>query len=102
MILVYATFPNKKSVEQVIKKILRKKLAVCINYWSIDSKYLWMQKIEKAKEWAIMIKTLKKNYRKIEELIKKNHPYQIPAIFSWSLEKVERNYLKWLKKTIKI
>jgi len=101
MIIIYTTFPNKKSAKNLAEKILKIRLAACLNFLPIDSQYLWQGKIEKVKEWAMMIKTLKKNYQKIEKLIKKNHPYQIPAIFSWPIEKVEKKYLKWLKDEIK-
>jgi periplasmic divalent cation tolerance protein len=101
MILIYTTFPNKKSAEKLAEKILKMRLAACLNYWPIDSQYLWKNKIEKAKEWAMIIKTEKKNYQKIEKIIKKDHPYKIPAIFSWPITKGEKNYLKWLKKEIR-
>ncbi len=101
MIIVYTTFPNKKSAEKLAKKILKERLASCLNYWPINSQYWWKKKIEKTREWAMIIKTVKKNYQKIEKIIKENHPYQIPAIFSWLINKVEKNYLKWLKQETK-
>ena len=101
MNIIYTTFPNKKLAEKLADKILKARLAACINYWPINSQYWWKNKIEKAKEWVLIIKTVKKNYQKIEKIIKKNHPYQIPAIFSWSIEKVEKDYLKWFKKEVK-
>lgn len=116
MILVYTIFPNKKSAEMAIEKILKNRLAACINYWPIETQYLWTKtptskgvgaptigvgEIQKAKEWALIIKTIKKNYQKIEQLIKKNNPYETPAILSWPVAKVEKNYLKWLDQEIK-
>ncbi len=101
MIIVYTTFPNKKSAEKLAEKILKSRLAACVNYWPINSQYWWKSKMEKTKEWAMIIKTIKKNYQKIEKLIKKNHPYEIPTIFSWSVEKVEKDYLKWLKREVR-
>lgn len=116
MIIIYTTFPNKKSAEKLIRIILKNKLAVCINYWPINAQYLWSKsptskrvgaptasvgEIEKAKEWALIIKTVKKNYQAIEKLIKKNNPYETPAILSWSVKKVEKKYLKWLKSEIR-
>jgi len=101
MIIIYTTFPNKKLAERIVKQILKCRLAACINIWSIKTQYLWHGRIEKAKEWALMIKTFKKNYQKIEKIIKDNHPYKIPAIFSWPITRGEKNYLKWLKKEIR-
>lgn len=85
----------------MIKIILKNRLAACINYWPIESQYLWHGRIEKAKEWVLIIKTVKKNYQRIEKTIKQNNPYQVPAIFSWPIEKVEKQYWQWLRKEIK-
>ncbi|MFN3301952.1 MAG: divalent-cation tolerance protein CutA [Patescibacteria group bacterium] len=101
IIFIYTTFPNKKSAEKLIEKILKNRLAACLNYWPIFSQYLWNKKIEKSNEWALIIKTVKKNYQKIEKLIKKYHPYEIPAILSWPMTKGEKNYWKWLINEIK-
>lgn len=76
-------------------------MAVCINYWPIEAQYLWKGKIEEAREWALIIKTIEKNYQKIEKIIKATNPYEIPAILSWPVTKVEKNYLRWFKKEIK-
>lgn len=101
MVVIYTTLPTKKSAERVVKIILKNRLAVCINYWPIESQYIWNKKIETAQEWILIIKTINKNYQKIEKMIKNNHPYETPAIFSWSINKVEKNYLRWLEKEIK-
>lgn len=101
MILIYSIFPTKKSTEKTIKMILKNRLAVCINYWPINSQYLWRGGLEKTKEWSLIIKTIKKNYLKIQKIIKRNNPYKTPAILSWPVTKVEKNYLKWLKKEMR-
>lgn len=101
MIIIYTIFPNKKSAEKTIRIILKNRLAACINYWSIKSQYLWHGHVEKTKEWALIIKTTKKNYQKIEKIIKDNNLYKIPALLAWSATKVEKNYLKWLSKEMK-
>jgi len=101
MILIYTTFPNKKTTEKLIKKILKLRLATCINYWPIESQYLWNKKIERAQELILIIKTINKNYQKIEKIIKDEHPYETPTILSWPVAKVEKKYLKWLQNEIK-
>lgn len=101
MILIYTIFPNKKTSEKAISIILKNRLAVCINYWPIEAKYLWQGKIAQAKEWALIIKTVQKNYQKIEKLIKENNSYETPAILSLRVNQVEKKYLKWLEKEIK-
>lgn len=98
MIIIYTTCKNKKEAEKITRILLKQKLVACVNYFPINSLYWWSSKLVKDKEVGMIIKTLEKNYQKIEKLIKKHHSYSIPCIISWKISKVEKKYFNWLKK----
>jgi periplasmic divalent cation tolerance protein len=100
-IIIKTTFGNKKDAEEIAKKIVESKLAECIQLSEIESYYRWNNKIENAHEYKLEIKTLDRNYKKIEELIIKNHKYQIPEIIAHKLNKGSKKYLNWMKSEIK-
>lgn len=100
-IIIKSTFANKKEAEKIAKKIIEEKLAACIQISKIESYYRWNNKIENSNEYKIEIKTLRKNYKKIEELIIKNHKYEIPEIISHKINKGSKKYLNWIKKELK-
>jgi periplasmic divalent cation tolerance protein len=101
MILVYITNPTKKVAEKIAKILLKKMLIACANIFEIESFYWWRRKIEKAKEFLLIGKTIEKNYKKIKQEVEKIHPYEIPCILKMKAEPNER-YLNWLEGEIKI
>ena len=99
MIFVYSTFPNKKEAKEIGERLVRKKLAACVNIFPIESIYHWQKKIVKDKEFAAFIKTRKENFKKIENFILKNHSYTTPCILEIPIGRVTKKFLNWLNKT---
>jgi periplasmic divalent cation tolerance protein len=97
IIFVYVTVPNMKKAKHIAFHLLKERLAACINMFPVDSLYWWENKIEKAKEIVLIIKTRKENWKKIKEEIKKIHPYTIPCIARLDV-KVNKVFGNWLKK----
>jgi periplasmic divalent cation tolerance protein len=99
MIFVYITNPNKKTAHRIGKYLVEQRLCVCVNIFPIESYYWWRGKIEKAKEWVIIGKTLEKKYEKIKKEIKNIHPYKVPCILKIKVS-ANKEYLSWLNKEI--
>lgn len=102
MILIYITCKNRKQAEEIGSYLLKKRLAACINIFpEISSIYRWEGKVEKIKEAVLIVKTIEKNFEKIEAEIKKLHIYTVPSIFSIKVDKVHKEYLGWLEEEIR-
>jgi periplasmic divalent cation tolerance protein len=104
MILVYVDCSSVEEAKKIATSLLKEKLCACTNIIpGVQSLYLWPPKsgkIESANEVILLIKTVKKNYQKIEKQIKKLHSYSVPAIFSIPIETVEKKYRDWMKKEV--
>lgn len=111
MIFIYSTFPTKKEAKEIGEKLIQKKLAACVNIFPIDSIYYWetpkksklstgQEKIVKDKEFVAIIKTQKKNFKKIEKFILENHSYDTPCILEIPIGRVTKKYLNWLNRAI--
>jgi len=96
MIFIYSTFPSKKEAKEIGEKLVKNKLAGCVNIFPIESIYFWQRKIAKDKEFAAVIKTSKKNFKKVESFILKNHSADVPCIMEIPVGRVTKKYLKWL------
>jgi periplasmic divalent cation tolerance protein len=96
MILIYSTFGNKKGTERIGERLVQKKLAACVNIFPISSIYRWQGKIVKDKEFAMIIKTKKTNFRMIERFISENHGYKTPCVIEIPIARAARKYLEWL------
>ncbi len=101
MILIYSTFPDRRSARKVVKLALEKKIAACANLWPIDAIFAWEGKISQEKEWAVLFKTTSANLQQLRQLIIDNHPYSAPAILSWSAKIGHKDYKKWLNNYLK-
>jgi len=100
MRLVITTCPVNKS-QKLIDEILNLKLAACANNIKVDSKFWWKGKINEEKEHLIIFKTREELVEKLFKKIKEMHSYEIPEIVEIKVEKVNDEYLKWLKDATK-
>jgi periplasmic divalent cation tolerance protein len=97
MILVLTTYPDKKKAQTTARKMIKQKLARCINVIKIESShYIWKGKICQGSEFLLVIKTADKNYKKLENFIKKNHPYEMPEIIKLDVSGGLPAYLTWV------
>jgi len=95
-VIIVSTFPNKQSVTNIAKKLVKKKLAACVNITNISSIYAWKGKIENQPEYLALFKTSKKNQSKLKKELQKLHPYDIPEIAEINVDSINQPYLKWL------
>jgi periplasmic divalent cation tolerance protein len=101
IITVYATFPDIKTAKKIIRGLINKRLVACGNIFRISSVFTWKGKIEEIPEYAALIKTVRKNYPKVEKYILKNHPYEVPEIVSWNIERGLKAYIKWIDVSVR-
>jgi len=95
-VIIVSTFPSKQSVTSIANKLVKKKLAACVNITNISSIYAWKGKIENQSEYLALFKTSKKNQSKLKKELQKLHPYDIPEIAEINVDSINQTYLKWL------
>jgi len=95
-VIIVSTFPSKQSVTSIANKLVKKKLAACVNITNISSIYAWKGKIENQSEYLALFKTSKKNQSKLKKELQKLHPYDIPEIAEINVDSINQPYLKWL------
>ena len=81
--------------------MIKKRLAGCCNIFPIESVYWWQKRIVKDNEVVLIVKTLKKNFKKVEKEVKKLHSYTTPCILEILITRSSKDYLNWLEKEIK-
>ncbi len=101
IIQVFTTLPTEEEAEKLALRILEEKLGSCVQKLGpLRSFYWWKGKIEKEKEWLLIIKTTEEKFSRLEKFIKKNHPYEIPEIISVPVLQGNPEYLKWLEEEL--
>ena len=98
MLLIFCTAPDLKTARGIAKILVEGKLAACVSiHKGWESRYRWKGETETSLETLILIKAVKKNFRKIEKAILKNHPYEVPEIMAVPVMAGSKKYLEWVK-----
>ena len=95
-VVIVSTFPSKQTVTSIANKLVKKKLAACVNITKISSVYTWKGKVENQNEYLALFKTTKKNQSTLKKELKKIHPYDVPEIAEINVESINQPYMKWL------
>jgi len=104
MIVIYVTCSDIKQAKDIGKALLKKRLCACYNVVDkITSAYFWPSflEIQDDMEAVLLIKTLKEKFFQINQDIIKMHSYDVPCVFSISVDQVNDKYLRWLTEQIK-
>ncbi len=95
--LIYSTVNKQKVAEKIANDLIKNKLAACVNIFPIKSIYSWKGKINKEKEYAMIIKTRKDLVKMVMKNIKDKHPYELPCIISFDINYGDKNFLRWIE-----
>ena len=96
--IVISTFQSRQTANRIAKAMISKKLCACVNIMKIESFYYWKNKIQHEDEYLCFFKTV--SSAKLSKEIKKIHPYHVPEIVEMRLDSANKDYLRWLTKSV--
>ncbi len=94
--VIISTYPDKKSITKAANKMVKERIAACVNVTKISSVYSWQGKIENTDEFLAIFKTTQKNKARLKKEIKNTHPYKVPEIAEINVIDINKSYLAWL------
>lgn len=95
-VMILSTYPDKRSVNTIAKKLLADKIIACVNISKISSLYTWEGKVESASEYIAIFKTVPKHKTLLKNRIRETHPYDVPEIAEIPVTSINGPYLDWL------
>ncbi len=96
-ILVFMTTGSKREAQRIAQVLLEKRLIACANiYGPVESHFWWQGKIEKAKEFLVLMKSHQSLFSKLSQAVKKIHGYDVPEILGVPIVEGFQPYLQWL------
>lgn len=95
--LVMTTCPSMAEAEGLAEKIVKARLAACVNIVpGIQSIYEWQGKLEKEQEFLLLIKTRSEGFPELEKLVQASHSYELPELIAVPIDTGSAAYLNWI------
>ena len=95
--VIFVTAPDKKQAKQIANKLIKTKLAACVNIIpGVESLFSWKGKIDSAKELLLIIKSEKSKLPRIIKTVKSLHSYEVPEIIALPIVAGNKEYLRWI------
>lgn len=98
--IVYVTCGSGDEAEKLSNLIVENRLAACVNIIDAVSIYRWNNKLEKAGEKLLIIKTENSRYKELEQIVKKNHSYECPEILALEVKTGSTDYIRWVHSSV--
>ena len=97
-IFVLTNLPDSESAFNLARELVHLRLAACVNVLPpATSFYRWDGRLEKATEYPVLVKSTHERYEALERAIAERHPYDVPEIVSWPVERGLPAYLRWIE-----
>jgi len=100
MVFIYTTCKDIAQAKELGGKIMRAKVAACVNVWPIESMYWWEGELKEDNEAVLFIKTSEPKMAEIEDFLRKNHTYSTPFIASVKIDRINLEYREWANQVI--
>ncbi|MBY6064319.1 divalent-cation tolerance protein CutA [Pseudidiomarina sediminum] len=96
--LVFCSCPDKNTAKAIAEKVLRARLAACVNISAPStSLYWWDDHIHSDEEVMLTIKTQTTHLDALFESVQSAHPYEVAELIASPITKGSDAYLNWLK-----
>jgi periplasmic divalent cation tolerance protein len=88
---------------RIARAAVENKLAACVNILPapVESVYRWKGKVEVAREYLLVMKTVTGRLLELQRLVKRLHSYDVPEFVVLPIVDGSREYLEWLKGSVK-
>ena len=101
-LVVLSTFPTLSKAKQISKLLVGKRLAACVNILGPASSFFWWKgKVDRAREYLLVIKTKTSRFNRLKSFLEKHHPYSVPEIIALPIRRGNSPYLGWLKASVR-
>ncbi|MFA5043260.1 MAG: divalent-cation tolerance protein CutA [Kiritimatiellia bacterium] len=99
--IVQTTVASRREALRLAGRIVKERLAACVQIASIHSMYRWHNKVEQSEEWLLAAKTRSARTKPLMAFIRHHHPYEVPEIIAVKVTQVLPAYRQWVLRETK-
>lgn len=97
VLLVMTNLPDRDVAERIAASLVTEGVAACVNVLAdCTSVYHWEGKLNRTTEIPLLIKTTKAAYPRLQDALRKLHPYEIPELIALPVSVGLPEYLSWV------
>jgi len=101
-ILVVTSCDREDVCDEITKAVLKKKLAACVQVSQpVRSSYWWQQEIAEDSEYLVSMKTDRRLFEELSEVIRQIHPYDVAEIIAMKIVAIDDDYKRWMRESLK-
>ena len=100
--VVLVTCGSAKEARRIAQAVVGKHLAGCVNSVGspVESIYTWKNKVEKAREYLLVMKTTVARLDDLEREVRRLHSYELPEFIALPISEGSASYLSWLSDSV--
>lgn len=100
--IVMVTCGKPAEAKRIARAVVSKRLAACVNFVQrpMESIYTWKGKVERAREYLLILKTTKALLGDLEREVKRLHSYEVPEFIALPISEGSSKYLSWLNESV--
>jgi periplasmic divalent cation tolerance protein len=97
-VVVLVTCASRREASRIARSVIARKLAACVNILDapVRSVYRWKGKIERGREFLLVIKSSRARLAALQAEVERLHSYDVPEFIALPIVGGSARYLVWL------
>jgi periplasmic divalent cation tolerance protein len=101
-VLVSIAAPDAQTASRLARLLVEERLAACVQIVDpIHSVYRWRGEVKEDEEVLLLAKAAVHLVPRIDELLRREHPYEVPELAAAPIVTGSTAYLKWLEECLR-
>lgn len=93
---VFTTIHDQDAANTLARAAINARLAACVHIEEIQSVFRWDNAVQDEPELRLLFKTTNDQYDALADLIRKDHPYDQPALWAVEMAKIDPSFANWI------
>ena len=101
ILLVLTTVATRADADRLARSMVEQHLAACAQINAIDSVYRWQGAVQAEGEFRVLFKTTAAHYPALEQALRAEHPYELPAIVAVPCSAALPAFAAWVEAEVR-
>ena len=101
-VVVMVMTASREEAEKISQRLLEEKFIACANIFGpVSSLFRWAGQIERAEEYALLMKSRLDLFENLAKTVKALHSYEVPEILALPILKGYTAYMDWVEECLR-